>query len=493
MRASGILLPVSSLPSRYGIGCFSKEAYEFVDQLYNAGQKYWQLLPLGPTGYGDSPYQSFSTFAGNPYFVCLETLAEEGLLTTEECEAYDFGDDPGRVDYEKIYRNRFAVLRKAFDRSGHRKYEQYRQFLADNVEWLEDYALFMAVKSQFRGGSWVEWNDDIRMREPAAMEHYKEMLEEEMEYYYFIQFQFDQQWRSLKRYANQKGIRIIGDIPIYVALDSADSWSHPELFQMDDNRKVTGQAGCPPDGFSATGQLWGNPLYDWEYHHKTGYGWWIKRMAHHQKLYDVIRLDHFRGLDEYYAVPADHVTAEHGEWRLGPGLRFFQAMTDRLGELNIIAEDLGFLTESVFKLLDDTGYPGMKVLQFAFDSRESGNYLPHNYDRNCIVYTGTHDNNTVRGWYKAISEVDREYALEYLWRKELDDDEISWAFISLAQSSVAKLCVIPIQDYLDMGEEGRINTPATLGDNWIWRLGKEKISSDLVRRIRQITRLYGRL
>lgn len=493
MRASGILMPVFSLPSQYGIGCFSREAYTFVDQLQEAGQQYWQLLPLGPTGYGDSPYQSFSTYAGNPYFIDLEALIADGLLKAGECDACEWGTDDGLVDYGRIYRSRKAVLWKAFQRSQTAGDGEYREFIRRNEAWLPDYALFMAVKSNFGDQSWMEWDDDIRLREPQALERYRELLKEELEYNQFVQYQFFRQWKNLKAYANQKGIRIIGDIPIYVALDSADSWASPELFQMDDDRRLTGQAGCPPDGFAPTGQLWGNPLYDWEYHKKTGFGWWAERIAHHRELYDIIRIDHFRGLDEYYRIPVGHQTAEHGVWLPGPGIDIFEAITRKLGELEIIAEDLGFLTDSVFELLKQTGYPGMKVLQFAFDSRESGNYLPHNYPVNSIAYTGTHDNNTTRGWYHGISETDREYALEYLGREHLAEDEIAWAFIRLAQASVAKLCVIPVQDYLELGQEGRINTPATIGGNWTWRLRRGGLTRELLGRIRQMTQLYGRL
>lgn len=486
-------MPVFSLPSQYGIGCFSKEAYTFVDQLKEAGQRYWQLLPLGPTGYGDSPYQSFSTYAGNPYFIDLETLVKEGLLTAGECEACEWGTDDGQVDYGRIYIARHVVLWKAFQRSNLAANGDYQEFVRRNEEWLPDYALFMAVKASFGDHSFMEWDDDIRMRKPSALLRYQKELKEEQEYHQFVQYQFFKQWKALKTYANQNGIQIIGDIPIYVAPDSADSWTHPELFQMDDDRRLTGQAGCPPDGFAPTGQLWGNPLYDWEYHKKTGFRWWIGRIAHHRELYDVIRIDHFRGFDEYYRIPVDHQTAEYGTWQPGPGIEIFEAVTRELGELDIIAEDLGFLTESVFRLLKQTGYPGMKVLQFAFDSRESGNYLPHNYPVNCIAYTGTHDNDTIKGWYHSIRDIDREYALEYLGRNHLTEDEICRAFIRLAQSSVAKLCVIPIQDYLELEKEGRINTPATIGGNWTWRLKKDEITTNLITQIRQMTQLYGRL
>lgn len=493
MRTSGILMPVASLPSKYGIGCFSKEAYEFVDRLHEAGQKYWQLLPLGPTGYGDSPYQSFSTFAGNPYFIDLEVFISEGMLTVEDCESENFGNDSRKVDYGKIYHARSRVLWKAFQNSGVSTNEKFQLFCEENGEWLLDYALFMAVKAHFGDRGWSEWEDDIKMRQPEALEKYRQMLAEEIIYHKFVQYQFLNQWKKLKHYANEKGIKIIGDIPIYVALDSADSWAHPELFQMDAAKRLTAQAGCPPDGFSATGQLWGNPLYDWAYHQQTGYEWWTRRIAHHRKLFDVIRIDHFRGLDKYYSIPFENKTAEHGTWMPGPGMEIFEVIKRKLGTLDIIAEDLGFLTESVFKLLADTGYPGMKVLQFAFDSREAGDYLPHNYSTNCIVYTGTHDNNTVKGWFQSMKEDDRDYALEYLGRDHLREDEISQVFIRMAQSSVAKLCVIPIQDYLDLDGSARINTPATLGENWIWRMLPHEFTKELADKIRQITRLYGRL
>jgi 4-alpha-glucanotransferase len=494
-RASGILLPVFSIPSKYGIGCFSKEAYTFIDQLNQAGQKYWQLLPLGPTSYGDSPYQSFSTFAGNPYFIDLERLILEGLLEQEECDIIEFGYDDRYIDYGQIYQERKDILWKAFKRSKVEVEDNYKTFVQENKEWLPDYALFMAVKSQFGDRSWIEWDEDIRTREGLAIEKYKELLQEEIAYYYFVQYKFKEQWLELKSYANEKGIQIIGDIPIYVALDSADTWTRPELFQMDKNRMPTAQAGCPPDGFSATGQLWGNPLYNWEYHKETDYEWWCNRVAYHQRLYDVVRIDHFRGLDEYYSIPWGALTAEIGEWRRGPGYDIFKVLSKKLGTLNVIAEDLGFLTEGVFKLLADTKYPGMKVLQFAFDSRESGDYLPHNYIHNCIVYTGTHDNDTTKSWYQSIRDEEREYILEYLGRKdtEVTDNEITWRLISMAQSSVAKLCVIPVQDYLGLGAEGRINTPSTLGGNWTWRLRDGEIMEELIKQIRQMTQLYGRV
>lgn len=493
MRESGILLPVFALPSAYGIGCFSKEAYEFVDQLKEAGQSKWQILPLGPTGYGDSPYQSFSTFAGNPYFIDLETLIREGLLTEEECKSYDFGEIQDSIDYEKLYLNRFKILHQAYRRFDGSQNWEYREFLDENRDWLDEYCLFMALKNKHGGVSWREWKAPYRDRVENALEEARSELAGEIDFYRFQQYEFNRQWKRLHAYANENGIEIIGDIPIYVAFDSADTWAAPELFQFDENKEPSAVAGCPPDGFSATGQLWGNPLYDWEYHKKTGYAWWMRRIVHCFRLYDIVRIDHFRGFDEYYAIPYGEKTAVNGKWMPGPGIQFFRTMEEKLGRLNIIAEDLGFLTDSVLKLLDDTGFPGMKVIQFAFDSRESANYLPHTYTENCVVYTGTHDNDTTRGWYHHVNKECRDFAKEYLHKHALDEDELAWDFIAMAMGSVAKLCVIPVQDYLCRGSEARINTPSTLGNNWVWRLKKDEINDTLIKEIRKITKLYGRL
>ena len=480
MRESGILLPVFALPSAYGIGCFSKEAYEFVDQLKEAGQSKWQILPLGPTGYGDSPYQSFSTFAGNPYFIDLETLIREGLLTEEECKSYDFGEIQDSIDYEKLYLNRFKILHQAYRRFDGSQNWEYREFLDENRDWLDEYCLFMALKNKHGGVSWREWKAPYRDRVENALGEARSELAGEIDFYRFQQYEFNRQWKRLHAYANENGIEIIGDIPIYVAFDSADTWAAPELFQFDENKEPSAVAGCPPDGFSATGQLWGNPLYDWEYHKKTGYAWWMRRIVHCFRLYDIVRIDHFRGFDEYYAIPYGEKTAVNGKWMPGPGIEFFRTMEEKLGRLNIIAEDLGFLTDSVLKLLDDTGFPGMKVIQFAFDSRESANYLPHTYTENCVVYTGTHDNDTTRGWYHHVNKECRDFAKEYLHKHALDEDELAWDFIAMAMGSVAKLCVIPVQDYLCRGSEARINTPSTLGINWVWRLKKDEINDTLI-------------
>ena len=498
-RASGILLPVFSLPSEHGIGCFSKEAYQFVDMLKKAGQSYWQILPLGPTGYGDSPYQSFSTFAGNPYFIDLAALAGEGLLTDGESREYDSEEQDESIDYEKIYKTRFKVLKKAHERfrdrmaGGHHERNAYEKFVSENAFWLDDYSLYMAVKDKNNGVSWNEWEAPLKNREEEALSEAREELAEEISFYKFQQYEFDRQWKKLHSYANEQGVKIIGDIPIYVAFDSADTWAAPQMFQFDENNEPEGVAGCPPDAFSATGQLWGNPLYDWEYHKKTGYEWWIRRIEHCLKLYDVVRIDHFRGFDEYYSIPYGETTAINGQWLPGPGMDLFRAIEEKLGRPEIIAEDLGFLTPSVLKLLKDSGFPGMKVLQFAFDARESSNYLPHTYPENCVVYTGTHDNDTTRGWYHAVGKYARDFAKEYMCKPRLDEDSLAEDFICLAMGSVADLCVIPMQDYLGLGSEARINIPSTLGGNWVWRMKKGQFDEETAAEIYRVTKLYGRI
>ena len=495
VRKQGILLPVSSIPSAYGIGTFGRESDRFVGFLEKTGNRLCQILPLGPTGYGDSPYQSFSTFAGNPYYIDLELLIEEGLLTKEICDGYDFGDNEHYVDYEKIYLSRFKVLKIAFEnakKQGLMDAPEYQKFITDNAYWLNDYALYMAVKNAFGGVCFMEWDEDIRLRKAAALRKYRKKLSDEIAFYCFQQYLFAKQWKELKTYANKQGIRIIGDIPIYVAFDGADSWSHPELFQFDADNMPVAVAGCPPDGFSATGQLWGNPLYDWEYHKETRYRWWMDRMAYSFHLYDVVRVDHFRGFDEYYAIPYGDETAENGEWMPGPGMDLFLKMKETLGDLPIIAEDLGFLTDTVRQLLKDSGYPGMKVLEFAFVAGEDSDYLPHNYDKNCVVYTGTHDNDTLQGWYQTLSEEDKEMTKEYLNNPYTPDEEVHWDFISLAMRSVADTCIIPVQDYLGLGNKARINMPSTLGGNWMWRMKKGAFTDELIKKIRKTTEVCAR-
>ena len=493
MRASGILMPIFSLPSRYGIGSFSKSAYQFVDMLKKAGQKYWQILPLCPTSYGDSPYQSFSTYAGNPYFIDLDQLIEEKLLTRKECQTCDFGDDPQDIDYGKLYENRFKLLRKAYERANVGEDQEFEAYRRENAWWLDDYALFMAVKDQFDGVAWNEWAEDIHLRWSNAMDYYRRKLYYEIEFYSYLQFVFMKQWKKLKNYANINGIEIIGDIPIYVAFDSADAWANPELFQFDAENLPTAVAGCPPDGFSADGQLWGNPLYRWDYHRETGFDWWIRRIAYCSELYDVVRIDHFRGFDEYYSIPYGDTTARNGHWEKGPGIALFEAAKKRLGELNIIAEDLGYITDSVKKLVADSGFPGMKVLEFAFDSREKSDYLPYTYEKNSVVYTGTHDNETIAGWYAGLDKSDLKMCTDYMNIDRIPGKEYHWDFIRLAMLSVSDLCVIPIQDYLGLDNRARINHPSTLGTNWRWRLAKGQLSASLLKEIREMTRISGRL
>lgn len=492
MRRNGMLLPIASLPSPYGIGGFSKEAYEFIDLLEETGQKLWQILPLGPTSYGDSPYQSFSTFAGNPYFIDLDTLVEKGWLTKEACEASDYGDNESYIDYGRIYNSRFVLLKQAFLNSDVLSDEKFAEFCKANQHWLPDYALYMALKNQNDGKSWIEWEEEIRLRKPEAVECYKKELEEECNFYEFLQYEFHEQWTKVKEYAHEKGIQIVGDVPIYVAFDSADTWANPELFQLDEKNLPLGVAGCPPDAFSATGQLWGNPLYNWAYHKKTGYDWWLKRIAYCFDLYDIVRIDHFRGFDEYYSIPYGDETAVNGHWEKGPGMNLFDTVKEKLGELDIIAEDLGFLTESVFQLLKDSGYPGMKVLQFAFDPSEDSDYLTYKYQRNCVVYTGTHDNDTTAGWFEKLSDEDREVALRYMNSFYTPKEEQHWDLIALAMRSTADTCIIPVQDFLGLGSEARINMPSTLGDNWKWRMTKGAFSEELKEKIRRMTKLYGR-
>lgn len=492
MRTSGILLPISSLPSKYGIGCFSKDAYNFVDGLKKAHQHYWQLLPLGPTSYGDSPYQSFSTFAGNPYFIDLEKLVNEGLLKQEEIDECDFGDNERYIDYEKMYYSRYDVLRNAYERFDFENNTEYKRFEEENAFWLSDYALYMAVKDYFEDVPWSEWDEDIRLREPSAMKYYSEMLVTDIEYYKFLQFEFDKQWMELKVYANSQGIEIIGDIPIYVAFDSADCWANPELFQLDDKNVPIAVAGCPPDAFAADGQLWGNPLYRWDYHKETGFKWWISRIAGVLKWYDVVRIDHFRGFDEYYSIPFGEKTARNGKWVKGPGIDLFNAIKEALGEVSIIAEDLGYLTDTVIELVKNTGFPGMKIIQFAFDSRETSNYYPYTYTPNSVVYTGTHDNDSIQGWYDSISESDKENAIEYMNNEETHRSDIHWDFIDQALGSVSNMAIIPIQDYLGYGSDSRINIPSTIGTNWRWRLLNDDITDELLSEIAKHTDMYGR-
>ena len=511
VRESGILLPVTALPGPYGIGCFSDEARRWVDALAAAGQSYWQILPLGPTGYGDSPYQSFSTFAGNPYFIDPAALEREGLLTGAELSEADRGQDPARIDYGRLYRERYGLLRTAFGRAcpaaaggadtadgmaalsaAERGFERFRR---EQGGWLEDYALFMALKARFGGEPWTAWPERYRLRDPDALASARRELAGELAFHCWMQYRFFTQWEALRTYAHGKGVRIIGDIPIYVAMDSADTWANPGLFRLDERNCPVAVAGVPPDGFSPTGQLWGNPLYRWDFHRETGYSWWMERLGQAFRLYDVLRIDHFRGFDEYFAVPWGEDTAVNGHWEKGPGLGFFRAMEAKLGRREVIAEDLGYVTDTVRQLVRDTGFPGMKGLEFAFDSRDTGaasDYLPHNYPANAVVYTGTHDNETAAGWLAGLPAEERAQVRAYLCDAYAPDRALYRPFVAQAMRSPARLCVVPLQDWLGLDNGARMNRPSTVGENWRWRVTREQLTEALWEDVRGMTRRYGR-
>ena len=492
-RYAGVLLSVTSLPSKYGIGCFDQAAYDFVDWLVKAGQKYWQILPLGATSHGgsdDSPYQAYSAFAGNPYLISLEDLIEEGVLTEEECEAVDFGTDPAKVDYDKLHENRLALLHLAYERSNISRNPDFQAFCQNNHWWLNDYALFMALKAFFKEVPFRAWPEDIRMHWGFALDYYNRELYFDVEFQKYLQFKFDQQWTRLKKYANENHIKIVGDIPIYVSPDGADVWAHPELFQLDEKNESSSIAGCPPDAFAEDGQVWGNPLYRWDFHKATGYEWWVTRMWHSFKLYDVVRIDHFRGFDEYFSIPADKASAKYGHWEKGPGMDLFNTIRRRLGDVEVIAEDLGLMTEGVRQLVRDSGYPNMKVLQFAVDPADialSNDYWPQNYNRNCVVYTGTHDNETLAGWYAGLSKEAKEQLRAYLGNYDIAEKRMYKAAINCAMTSVAKDCIIPIQDHLGLPNTCRMNQPGTVGFNWRWRLIPGQITPELAEEIKAMT------
>ena len=493
MRSSGILLHISSLPSKYGIGTMGREAYNFVDFLKEAKQTYWQILPICPTSYGDSPYQSFSTHAGNPYFIDLDMLIEDGLLEQEDIDGIEWGKDEEKTDYELMYNNRFKVLEIAYNNFKETDRTEFDQFLEKNEMWISNYALFMAIKESNKGEAWTEWEDGLKRRDPHSLWLFKEAHKDEVEFWEFLQFKFFEQWTKLKAYANENGIQIIGDIPIYVALDSAAVWVYPDLFDLDKDLYPNTVAGCPPDAFSETGQLWGNPIYNWARHKETGYNWWIDRLRAASELYDMVRIDHFRGFDGYYTIPYGEKTAENGEWKTGPGIEFFRFIESRLGKLPIIAEDLGFLTPSVLQMLSDSGFPGMKVLEFAFDPREESNYLPYTYDKNCAVYIGTHDNATIKGWTEEIDEDTLEFCKKFINYSGKDcGSEFIWTFIKTAFACVGDTLVIQMQDYLELGADARMNTPSTSSGNWQWRMKKGAYTKELAAKIADITRTYGR-
>ena len=497
-RCSGILMPVSSLPGGYGIGSMGQAARDFVDFLALAGQSVWQILPVGPTSYGDSPYQSCSAFAGNPYFIDLDQLAADGLLKPEDYAKENWGTNPNYCDYALLYEKRYKVLRKAYAAFLQQRpvpgYDTpysddwYRfTFLSD--AWLPDYCLYMAIKEENKMSDWQTWPAPLRLRDPKALEEFRASHADELGFWAFVQYEFAKQWQALKAYANSKGIKIMGDIPIYVAADSADAWAGRELFEMDSEGHPRRVAGCPPDYFAQDGQLWGNPLYDWPAHKATDFDWWKQRMKHATSIYDVVRIDHFRGFESYYSIPAGSTTAAGGHWEKGPDRDFIHAMQQTLGGGNIIAEDLGYLTPEVKDMLTESGYPGMKIMQFAFDSRESGNYLPHTYPRNSVVYTGTHDNMTTEGWRSNASAEDVAYACRYL---RCTPETLTEGMICACLASVSDTAIIPLADWLHLGSEARINTPSTQGANWRWRL-TQPLPAALAGHIAALTTLYERV
>lgn len=488
-RSCGILMHISSLPSPYGIGTFGKEAERFADWLKSAGQKYWQVLPIGPTGYADSPYQPFSSFAGNPLLIDLDDLVESGWLAKSSLDDADYGADPAFVDFDKVSRSKMALLREAF--AGFTDDVGYTSFVIDEQDWLDDYALFTALKSKFGGKPYTQWDEDIKMRKPDALKRWREELSEEIRFVKFVQYVFWRQWDRFHRYCNKNGIQLIGDIPIYVSPDCADVWAQPELFELNEKHEPKRVAGVPPDYFSKTGQLWGNPLYNWQEMHKTGYKWWLQRIGKAKENFDMLRIDHFRAFDTYYAIPAGELTAEHGTWEKGPGMELFNAIKNDLGDVNIIAEDLGDIFESVKELLRDTGFPGMRVLQFGFNAEHADNdHLPHNYPKNCCAYTGTHDNSTIMEWLHSADPRAKAMAKSYVDQRLFE--RFNMACIRTVYASPAALAVIPMQDILGLGKDARMNVPSTVGGNWKWRMLPGKLSASKAEKLRALAETYFR-
>lgn len=491
-RSSGILMPISALPSPYGIGTLGKEARAFVDFLADARQSFWQVLPVGPTSYGDSPYQSPSTFAGNPYFIDLDTLKEDGLLEQSELDGLSWGENPEKVDYYTIYKNRFALLYKAFERGFNRERKEVEEFFKENAYWLDGYSLFMAVKMHFGMRSWLEWDEDIRLRKPDAVERYRKELENDINYVVYVQYLFFKQWGALQSYAHERNVGIIGDMPIYVALDSVDVWGNPDCFKLDEKGFPTEVSGVPPDNFTEEGQLWGNPLYDYEAMEKDGYSWWINRVKGAAKLFDVIRIDHFRGFESYWAVPYGDTTAKNGRWIKGPEMKLVGKLKAAFPEIRFIAEDLGYPSKEVVQLLEDSQFPGMKVLQFGFDTRDENNknHLPHTYTENSTCYAGTHDNDTLVGWMENANPDDIKRAAEYLGLN--DREGRVRGVLRAGMASVSNLFVAQMQDWLELGTEARMNTPGNPTGNWQWRMKKEALTSALSAEIARMTMRYNR-
>ena len=492
-RVAGILMPITSLSSPYGIGTIGKEARQFADFLKASGQKIWQILPVGPTSYGDSPYQSFSTYAGNPYMIDLDTLVEQGLLDKATLESYDWGSDNGYIDYEKIYNSRFEVLHIAYNNFKENEDQKaFNSFKRKNAAWIKDYALYMSVKKGFDMQAWTQWPDEaIKLREEAAIKKYERKYRAEIDFWKWVQFEFYTQWEDFRAYVNSIGIQILGDMPIYVAMDSADTWANPDVFWLDENREPVCVAGCPPDYFSETGQLWGNPLYDWDYLKENGYEWWIKRVEAASKLFDITRIDHFRAFDTYYAIPYPAENAIGGEWKIGPRMDFFNKLREALGDIPIVAEDLGELFDSVKELLKDSGYPGMKILTFGFGDGWDNDFLPHRYPTNCVVYTGTHDNDTVNGWLSTAPQNEIDFAKQYCGIG--DGDDFCQKLIEKCYESCADYCIVQLQDVLGLGSEARINIPSTLGGNWTWRVNPSMLTKEVSDRLYNLAQTYSRL
>ena len=487
-RESGIIMHISSLPSKYGIGTFGDAAYDFVDFLKTAKQRYWQVLPLGPTTYGDSPYQSYSSFAGNPYFIDLDFLKNQGLLDIYDYENVDFGLDEEHVDYNLIYENKMPILKKAYEKSKELNLD-YSDFVEANRDWLNDYALFMALKDEFHGIPWTEWDEDIKLRKPESIEWYEDKLKDDIGFQYFLQYHFFKQYGDLKKYANDNNIKIIGDLPIYVAPDSCDIWLDYKYFKIGEDHIPYVVGGCPPDDFTEDGQLWGNPIYNWDNLKDDDYSWWIKRMKVNMRLFDKIRIDHFRGFESYWEIPAEDENARNGEWIKGPGKEFFDVLKREIPELDVIAEDLGYMTKEVTEMREHTGFPGMKILQFAFSPNDESDYLPHNVERNWVMYTGTHDNETLTSWLENANEENIDYARDYL--KLTEEEGFEWGLIRGVWSSIANLAIAQMQDFLCLGAYSRMNIPGTLG-NWTWRVKETALTRGLAEKIKNLTTLYSR-
>lgn len=487
-RRSGILMHISSLSGKYGIGDLGPAAYEFIDFLSQAGQDYWQILPLGITSYGDSPYQSFSAFAGNPYFIDLDPLIKAGYLDEEEVRQVDLGQNPKKIDYEKLYDNKMPLLRRAYENSKLQLKEQLDKFYQQEKEWLRDFALFMALKDNFDKKSWLEWPADYRDYKSKQVQAFEKENQEAIFFWVFSQYYFYQQWQKLKAYANKKEIKIMGDLPIYVAEDSCDLWSNPQLFKVDKNLQPRKVAGVPPDAFSDQGQLWGNPIYDWQAMEKDNYSWWVQRIRHSFELFDSLRIDHFRAFHSYWEIDwtADH--AKEGVWQEGPGLKFFEKIHQALGPLDIIAEDLGIRSPELEAFVEASGFPSMKVLQFGLSPGLDSEHLPHNYSNNMVVYTGTHDNQPILDWLDQARDEEFAFAKDYL--RINGQEGANWAFIRGIWSSVAYLAIAPMQDFLGLGEEARMNKPSSLGGNWQWRIGENQLTDKLAEKIKDLTDLY---